>query len=216
MLKKISIANFFYLLFVLSICACKKSMPGYDAHALFFNGCENTTGLSISVNNNNVTSSLSYLINTGYMQVVSNVNATIKITDSSGLLATQGVTLSKASYSFYLLGSQTAPFLKYKMDDPTNPPAGKAKIEVIKGHIDSLTETVTIGSSQFQLDNTFSNTISIPAGTNTITVLNAKTSATLFTDTKNFESGKIYTMIVTGYPGGAGAGAMTSTLVTHN
>lgn len=192
------------------------------AKVKYTNACISAGTLRAYVNDTPVgnAGNLTYLASSSYVNATPNSNAKISfvIQDSNLPLAnTNGALNANAYYSAYAAGTVTNPSVVLVSDNITAPPAGNAHIRLINLSPDNLNESIYVGSSKVDSNiafKSYSQFKAVPAGTNIQIIVqdpaNVPASKTLSGQT--LESGKSYTLMLTGTINGAGSSALTLTM----
>jgi len=191
-------------------CSKSSSSPSTNANVMFVNGCVGAANIDAYVNSSKITgaSNLAYLTASSYLAIPSgaSLSASLLLTATQTNLATGTVSLTTGSnYSIFAGGDVTpTPFFRFTSDDLSAPTSGNAKIRLANLCADTLNATVSVGSNSV-LSNigygTVSSFVEVAAGTNNIKVgdpLNFASVIMVGTGAQTLNSGKIYTILLTG------------------
>jgi hypothetical protein len=211
-----------------TIASCKKNDDSSPTTAkiMFMNGAINAPALDVTANNAKVSGAtgLNFLNKSGYVDVTAGTSVSLAylISSSSTNLtgASQSITAGK-NYSAYAGGDAFSnPSFVFTADDLTAPPSGSAKVRFVHLSPSSLNESIFVGSVKIDSNITYKQVtpfIQVPAGPATVIIQDPQDPPHQVTmANQQFNSGKIYTIVLTGITTGTGTAVLTGTLVNNN
>ena len=205
----------------------KKSDPVTYARVMFVNGCSGSATISAKVNNGSVqdVSTIIFPGYTGYRDVISNTNLKLDFYNTKGNLLSTGNTslTTNTSYSFYAGGLAGASSVTITTDELSAPSKGKAKVRFINLSSDNLNEDFIVGGQK--LDSNISYTICSPfheiTGGDSVNVLihdpfYLQPAYVAQLSKKVFDTGKIYTIMLSGTYLGTNGAFLRLTVINNN
>jgi hypothetical protein len=200
------------------------------ASLMVVNASPNGSNIDVTVNNEAFVSNLAYPNNSGYKTVVaSNANIIVTPTGSTTAILNGTMLLEKnTAYTFYVTDSSHERKASFTKDDKTAPSAGKAKVRLLHLSPNAPNIDVSIngasnanfnnrGFNDFMVNGSYHSFTEVDAAGVTLQVKLAGTSTVIATlPAVTLTAGKIYTFIIKGFVGGAGAQALGLEVITHN
>ena len=226
-MRSVGISIFVFV--VIAITGCKKSYspPPEGSYMMFVNACDDAGNLYAVANNSTLPGTIAYNGHTRYQYVASGVDTIAFLLNNLDTLrrAEYGTTFGYY-YSFFAIGSVVNPSTFVVYDDMYEPAKGTAKIRFINLSDDSLNETESLQTTMAGLEpwviasgaksRTASPFAQIAApGAYTIQVTDTSRGVTLTAPTQ-LDSGKIYTVVLSGSSGNIGTSALSLTVITNN
>lgn len=186
-------------------CSKNKTTPSNSASVMYVNGCMGTT-MTAKANDKNVANAgnIAYSKNSGYQSVTagSGVTTAFYLPDGTPLINRPVNMTVNMHYTAFVGGQITAPTFLFTSDDFTAPTAGKAKIRFVNLSPDSLNVSSSANTTIFATGITslgISYFIEVPAGSYDLKAVDpADISTALFIATQQLNTGKIYTLMLTG------------------
>ncbi len=201
-----------------------------NASLMIVNASPNGSNIDVSANGSVIVSNLAYPNNSGYKTVgAGNTNIVVTATGTTTQIINGTMTLdANSAYTFYVSDSSHERKASYTRDDRSAPAAGKSKVRLVHLSPNSPNIDVTINGaaaanfSNRGFNDIFTNAMyhaftEVDAAGVTLQVKLAGTSTVLATIPPiTLQAGKIYTFIIKGFAGGAGAQALGLEVITHN
>lgn len=221
---KSKIVPFAAILLLLGACSKKNDSTPTTARVSFTNACLNSTGLDATVNSAKVSNgtNIVFLKSSGYQDVTAGtVKAGFAFNTTAQLVKDTSVTLAvQNNYSVFVGGNITSPFILFTTDDLTAPASGMAKVRFVNLSTDALNEDVYVGSQKVSSAVTYKGITafsSVTAGSNIKIIVTDPNNVPANIDiTLALNSGKIYTVVLTGVLGGSSTAARTLTVINNN
>jgi hypothetical protein len=217
---------------VVLLASCSKDETEANASIMFVNASPNGASLDAAVGGSVVASGIAYPNNSGYKTVATGTQ-NIRVTQSTGgaeVLNGSFNIESGAYYSFYVIDSSHERKAAVIRDDLSAPSAGKAKIRVLHFAPDAPAVNISItgsGTSAINMNNRSFNDVSttashasfieVDAAGLTVQANSVATTTNVFTlPVPALTAGKIYTIIIRGFPTGTGSQGLGLQVIQHN
>ncbi len=217
---------------VVLFASCSKDETEASASIMFVNVSPNGANIDASVGGSVVASNIAYPNNSGYKTVATGTQ-NIKVTQSTGgaeVLNGSFSFESGAYYSFYVVDSSHERKATIVRDDLSAPSAGKAKIRILHLAPDAPAVNISItgsGSAAITSNNRTFNDVATNAAFGSFTEVDAAgltiqansvaTTTNIFTlPVATLTAGKIYTIIIKGFPTGTGTQQLGLQVIQHN
>jgi hypothetical protein len=212
---------------IVAFSACKKkdNPPSNNANVMFVNGCAGTTAVDVSVGNTKVSGAvnIAFLSNSGYKGITAGNDSMAFILTNLGTplkSLTSNLTANK-SYSVFVGGLITGPVAVLLNDDLTAPPAGYAKVRVVNLSTDAMSVNANLGSTVIATgvgpQGSSAGFVQVAAGSYDIKVGDPTNIGTVVqTSATPLNSGKLYTVMLTGTVSGSSTSALKLTVIGNN
>lgn len=206
---------------------CKKTSPAVpSANVIIVNGCTGATHVVAKINNAVIpgANDLGFFDYTGYAPVTPNANVSVNFYQYAGNLL-YGITSNFSSGKYYTVfagGNSVSPGIVVTTDDRSNPQKGNTKLRFINLSPDNLNENFYVNGQKLDSNIEYmqcsqffelkSDSMAIMAQDPLLT--SAPYTAQL--SKKLFDTGKIYTIMLTGTNTGSNTTVLRLTVIKNN
>ncbi len=207
--------------------SCKKSFTAtLPANVIIVDGCTGATSVIARVNGTLVPNAdgLGFFDYTGYKPVTANTNSNVSFYQYAGnLLCTTTSNFSAGSYyTVFAAGNTKTPAIVITTDDLSAPKKGYAKVRFINLSGDNYNEDFYIGGKKLDSNIVYSQCTSfvqvLPDSVNVLVQDPAYRSAPYIAQLtkKVFDTGRIYTIMLTGTYTGKNTTVLRLTVINNN